>query len=235
MPAQRLKTLLEGKSDLWRAEQGNVYWVALRGAVEALLPRLREAVGAYLREHPRATAMAPATLQAQICPGLEPQVFRTLLERLVASGEVERVTDGLRLPGHRQQFTPEELALAARLEAALAWRGNSPPRLEALAREVSMPLPRLTRFLGELARAGRMVQIARDIYLLPQDMERWRGQAVDYLEYHGRMTLPQFRDEIGVGRELALMVLEYFDRTGVTRRDGTDDNYRTLLRELKSG
>lgn len=220
VPPQRLKPLLEGRSDLWREEQGSVCWVALRGAVEALLPRLREAVGTYLREHPRATAMASATLQMQTCPGLEPQVFRALLERLVASGELERVADGLRLPGHRQQFTADELALAARLETALACRGNSPPRLEALAREVSMPLPRLTRFLGELARAGRMVQIARDIYLLPQDMERWRGQAVGFLERHGHMTLPQFRDEIGVGRELALKVLEHFDRTGVTRRDG---------------
>ncbi|HJX58265.1 MAG TPA: selenocysteine-specific translation elongation factor, partial [Thiobacillus sp.] len=220
VPTQRLKPLLEGRTDLWREEQSGVLWVALRGEVEALLPRLREDVGAYLREHPRATAMAPATLQAKICPRLEPHIFRALVARLVTSGALERVADGLRLPGHRQQFTPEEQALAARFEAALSCRGNAPPRLEALAREVNMPLPRLTRFLGELARAGRVVPIARDIYLLPQDMERWRGQAVGYLERHGRMTLPQFRDEIGVGRELALKVLEHFDRTGVTRRDG---------------
>lgn len=36
----------------------------------------------------------------------------------------------------------------------------------------------------------------------------------------GRFTAPAFRDRIGTGRKLAIEILEFFDRTGVTLREG---------------
>ncbi|MCP4043444.1 MAG: hypothetical protein GY731_16060, partial [Gammaproteobacteria bacterium] len=45
-------------------------------------------------------------------------------------------------------------------------------------------------------------------------------RALACIQTHGSMTLARFRDEIGCGRELAMQVLEYLDRVGVTRREG---------------
>ena len=36
----------------------------------------------------------------------------------------------------------------------------------------------------------------------------------------GRFTAGAFRDRSGIGRNLAIEVLEYFDRAGITRSDG---------------
>ena len=40
-------------------------------------------------------------------------------------------------------------------------------------------------------------------------------------------TVIQFRDQSGIGRNLCIEILEYFDRVGFTRRDGNTRFLRT--------
>ncbi len=215
-----LEQRLKARTDVWRIEASGDTWVVLKREVEALMPRLSSAIDEYLREHPRITAMPPATLHARVCPRLDLIVFRTLLDRLVAEGRINSTADGLCPVGHRQRFTAAELGLARRVEATLAFRGKPPPKLEALARAIGQSASGLASFLGELERAGRVVKVARGVYLTWRDLEDWQQRALACIQTHGSMTLARFRDEIGCGRELAMQVLEYLDCVGVTRREG---------------
>jgi selenocysteine-specific elongation factor len=43
----------------------------------------------------------------------------------------------------------------------------------------------------------------------------------------GGFSVIQFRDESGIGRNLCIEILEYFDRVGFTRRDGNTRILRT--------
>jgi selenocysteine-specific elongation factor len=219
-PPEQLEQWLKGRAYLWKMETGSDTWLGLKSEVEALMPRLLSTLDEYLQEHPRVTAMPLATLHDQACPYLEQVVFRDLITRLTTDGQVENVTEGVRPAGHQQQFTTAELKLAERIESTLSFRGKTPPKLEALARAVGQPVNRLSHFLGELEHAGRVVQVARGTYLTMHDFEDWRQCALAFIESHGNMTLAQFRDEIGCGRELAMQMLDYLDRAGVTRREG---------------
>ncbi len=217
---ERLTAQLKTRRDILYEESGGVPWVALAAAADALAARLLAAVRDYLAAHPHMTAMPLATLHSTACPRLDAHIFRLVTARLVAGGEVEQVTEGLRPRGHRQQFSAAEEKLAEKIEVLLAARGGTPPRLEALATTLGQPAARIERFLGELARAGRVVKLASDIYLTQRDLDAWRGHAQRLLNEKGRLALGEFRNAIGVGRELALTVLEHFDRQGITRRQG---------------
>ncbi len=217
---EKLEQRLRKRTDLWCVKAGGATWVGLEREMEALMLRLLSKLDAYLQEHPRVTAMPLATLHDQACPRLELSVFRALVTRLVDNGQVENELDGLRPVGHQQRFTAAEMALTERVETTLAFRGKTPPKLETLARAIGQPVAALVRFLGELERAGRVVQVGRSVYLTHRDLEDWRERALAYIQRHGNMTLAQFRDEIGCGRGLAVQVLEYLDSTGVTRREG---------------
>ena len=219
-PPERLMPRLAPRRGMVREESGSDTWIASSDAVDGLLRRLQQTLADYLREHPRATAMPVATLRAGVCPRLDTRIFRRLVERLAASGKAEQIEDGLRLPGHRQQFSAIEARLAERIEAELGFHGKPLPKLPALARAVGQTVSQLGRFLGELERAGRVVRLAPEIYATRRDLDTWRGRAETLLAQHGRMTLAQFRDEIGAGREFAMQVLEYLDHAGVTRRQG---------------
>lgn len=219
-PPERLMPRLARRENLVREETGTDTWVASTTAVDDLLAHLQQVLSDYLREHPRVTAMPLATLHASACPRLDTRVFRLLVARLTAAGKAEQSEDGLRPPGHRQQFSALETRLAERIEIELGFHGKPLPKLPALARAVGQTVSQLGRFLGELERAGRVVRLAPEIYVTRQDLDTWRGRAVTLLARYGRITLAQFRDEIGAGRELAMLILDYFDRTGVTQRMG---------------
>jgi selenocysteine-specific elongation factor len=217
---ERLTERLMTHADVLRENSGGVPWVVLEASADALATRLRDAIHDYLAAHPRMTAMPLATLHSTACPRLDAHVFRLVAARLVAGGEAEQVTEGLRPRGHRQQFSAAEEKLAEEIEGLLAVRGATPPKLDALAMTLGQPAARIERFLGELARAGRVVKLASGIYLTRRDLDDWRGHAERILNDKGRLALGEFRSAIGVGRELALVVLEHFDREGFTRRQG---------------
>jgi selenocysteine-specific elongation factor len=71
-----------------------------------------------------------------------------------------------------------------------------------------------------VARVGRVYRVAHDHYFL-------RGAVADLaallselcgIDADGSVMAAAFRDRIGVGRKLAIQILEFFDRTGLTRR-----------------
>jgi len=219
-PPESLQRRLAARADLFRVEIGADVWVAPASSLDERMARMLETMADYLRAHPRTTAMPLATLHTRACPRLDTRVFRLLVARLTAAGKAEQTEDGLHPPGHRQQFSAIEARLAERIEAELSFHGKPLPKLPALARAVGRTVSQLGRFLGELERAGRVVRLAPEIYATRRDLDTWRSHVETLLAHHGRMTLAQFRDEIGAGRELAMLILEYFDRVGMTQRMG---------------
>ena len=217
---QQLEQRIAHRGDAWREVVEGTVWIGLRSTIEALLPKLVAATGAYLRDRPRDAAVAPATLHATVCRRLDLRIFRSLLNRLVVGGELELTPDGVRPAGHCQSFSPADIALADRVEELLAHRGKPPPKLEALARETRFPAPRLRRFLGELERAGRVVRLAEGVYVTRRDLATWREEVRTCLGAQERMTAAQFRDRTGLGRGLAIMILEHLDQEGITIRIG---------------
>lgn len=219
-PPERMSERLALRHDLVCEEAGGALWVALAKDAAALEAQLLSTLANYLGANPHMTAMPSATLHAAACPRLDDRIFRFLAARLTAGGRIEQGADGLRPVGHRQQISAEDQRLAERLEGLLACHGSPPPKPEALARALGLPAQRLMRFLGELLRSGRVVKVADGVYLTQRDLEAWRDCARRLLAERGAISLAEFRDAIGVGRGLALQVLEYFDRTGLTRRRG---------------
>ena len=51
------------------------------------------------------------------------------------------------------------------------------------------------------------------------------------IEEHGALSVRAFRDATGIGRNIAIEVLEYFDSRGFTQRRG---NERVILRPYEA-
>jgi hypothetical protein len=119
---------------------------------------------------------------------------------------LERRGAKLYLPGAAAELGARADA-AAELEAQL---GLEPLKLDD---------PALARFLeqqGRLVRVGDGYAISADAY------GRARDILVAECEKSGRISLAQFRDQLGVGRKTAQLLLERFDADGLTRRVGDE-------------
>ena len=59
------------------------------------------------------------------------------------------------------------------------------------------------------------------------ELAEFTEKIVDEIHEQSGFTVIQFRDQSGIGRNLCIEILEYFDGRGFTRRDGNARLIRT--------
>jgi hypothetical protein len=125
---------------------------------------------------------------------------------------VTLVGDVARLPSHTVELATTAPDVGRLLEAIGGERSIAPPTVpelvaEGIRREV----------IEAAARSGVVVQVAPDLVFSPETVERARSVAGSAT---GGITVSAFREALGTSRKFALPLLGYFDRIGVTRREG---------------
>ena len=163
-------------------------------------------------------------------PGLQPErlrvtlkkrwpapVFRVLLDREVKAKAV--MIDGpyLRLPGHSLTLSPRDEALWKKISADLARERFKPPRVRDFAQTYGAPEVETRKLLQRLARLGKVIEVAPDQYFLRPVV----AEMIAIAHAFGReFSAAEFRDKLDNGRKVAILILEFFDRHGVTVRRG---------------
>lgn len=155
-----------------------------------------------------------------------PRIFAPQV--LAALVKTEKLThnNGVYAPRAHEASLPPELA--KRYELLKPQLDTSqPPSSGDLAKAWSMPLKDLEQEMRELSRRGLLIFIAEHRYYLPQQVQRIAEQ-VKTMASKAPFTVREFRDATGIGRNVAIDLLEYFDSKGFTRRQ---DNHRVILRD----
>jgi selenocysteine-specific elongation factor len=86
---------------------------------------------------------------------------------------------------------------------------------------------RLRELQHYLERRGELAKLASDWYIDVSALDRARVSLVERLQADGAVDTGTCKAILGVSRKFLIPVLEYFDRSGVTRRDG---NKRVLAK-----
>ena len=166
-------------------------------------------------------------------PGLKENSFKQmprelrqrLLNAMVQAQELENVGGHYRLPAHQAEL-PEALQNSwQRLEPAL--NQKQAPSTGDLAKQWNTPQQQLEADLKELTKRGYVTHIANHRYYLPSQLSAL-AEEVKRLSSDKALSVKEFRDTTGIGRNVAIEVLEYFDRRGFTRRQG---NERVVLKD----
>lgn len=150
-------------------------------------------------------------------------VLRAALASLVDDGLVQR--DGLRhrRSGHQPVLAEADAVLLARVLAQLRPAGLRPPIVGELAAALGLALPDLRDFLQRMAEAGRLVRVAPNRYYPPETVAELihQARALAAERDDGCFDAAGYRDRTGIGRNLSVQVLEFLDRAGISRFDGT--------------
>ncbi|MEC8347813.1 MAG: selenocysteine-specific translation elongation factor [Pseudomonadota bacterium] len=103
------------------------------------------------------------------------------------------------------------------------------PSCGDMAKKLNRPLAKLERSLLELAKSGLLIPLGNHRFYLPRRLQEIADvvQAMTEQTAQGTMTVKDFRDRTGIGRNVAIDVLEFFDKKGFTRRQG---NERIVIR-----
>jgi selenocysteine-specific elongation factor len=186
-----------------------------------------ETLAAHHASKPDAPGLQPERLRVALRKRWPAPVFKALLDQEVRAKTV--MVDGafLRLPGHSLTLGARDEALWNKISAELTRERFKPPRVRDFASVHSVPEPEMRRLLQRLAKVGRVVEVAPDQYFLRPVVAEMIGIA------HGfghDFTAAEFRDKLDNGRKVAIQILEFFDRHGITIRRG--DLRRTVPQKL---
>jgi len=218
--------------DAWRSWPGAVDLTAVTherglrllalGAWQALQARIVQALGAAHAEHPDSAGLAEAALLQAVGSHANNALRRAALRAQLRSGAVVRDGFVLRLPSHQARLQPEDEALLARVVAIMEPFGLRPPPPGELAPLLELDLQATAAFLRRAAALGHLVQVANNRFFLPPTIHALGevARACAAAAPEGRFDARSFRDRSGIGRNLTIQLLEFFDRCGITRYAG---------------
>ena len=184
-----------------------------------------ERIGAYHAENPDLQGLGREQLRVTSQPKLLKPAFDVALKKLAVSGRL--VLDGgfVRLPSHELQLAPGDRAawevIAPLLGGAQRFR---PPRVRDLAGTTARAEKDLRRTLKRACRMGWADQVAHDHFFLRSTVSEMTTIIADLSgsANRGSFSAAQFRDQLDNGRKVAIQILDFFDRHGLTTRKGDE-------------
>ena len=218
-----LRRRLDGGSEIdadldWLVAAGDVVAVGeTRFAAEVwrhVEGTARDAVSGYLARHPLRTGMPREHLRQAM--GLEGRAVAEAIGAMLARRALEtHGSDLVVLPGWEPKLSASQRKVVTAVIARLTEQELSPPRLPELA------ALGLDEELGNyLENTGSVIRVAADLFMLPVAVAEAQGRLERHLREQGSMTVATARDVLGSSRRTVVPLLEYFDTTHVTRRDG---------------
>ncbi len=187
------------------------------------------ALSDWHKRQPEAVGPNDHALRGALSHPPAPPLLAAAVGHLVETGKIVRDGISLRLPSHSPQPSDSDLELWKQVAMILEEGGIRPPRVREVADELKMDPKRLEAFLKRCARQGRLMAVAPNRFFPPAAVRELADVVEDLCAATGEegFTAAMFKNETGIGRNVAIEVLEFFDTSGLTRRVG---NSRLLRR-----
>jgi selenocysteine-specific elongation factor len=200
---------------------------AVIGIASAPWQRLRKTLLAELKAfhagNPDLLGVGLERLRLQLEPRLPAPAFVSALRVMARAGDVALDGASVKLAGHELKLTPPDERLWGHIAPLLTGAERfRPRRVRDIAGLLDAPEADVRRLAKLKAGMGKVDEIAHDHFFLRTTVAEMvqigvrLAQAAD----SGEFTAAQFRDQVNNGRKVAIQILEFFDRHGVTIRRG---------------
>jgi len=177
---------------------------------------LKEHLDRFHQGHPLEAGMGREPLLKE--SRLPADVLEAAAARLVSQGVVADEHRLLRGSDFKVPLSPEQMALARRLEELYLERLFSAPSL----REAATALEADEKDAAELGRLleqqGKLVRLGEKVILHRKGVEEARAVVLRHLVEHGTIRAAELRNLLDSSRKYAIALLDHFDRTGLLLR-----------------
>ena len=198
-------------------------WIAAAALTELGL-RTVAALRDFHRSFPDEIGPQNSRLKRIVAPEIDDTLWRSLIEGQCQEKLIAMQGPWLHLPEHSVELLAAEQPLATALLSTLNSAVFDPPWVRDLARQHHSSDDIVRELLRKLALRGQVYQIVRDLYCHAQRVRELAtliesiADAPAANSGYRQLTAAAFRDAGAMGRKRAIQFLEFFDRTGYTRR-----------------
>ena len=176
---------------------------------------------------------------------LKKDVFDILLRLLISQGKLIERKHRLALPEHREKFSEDEQELLQSVESFFKDRPFNPPKYEEVIEHTAAAPEKVHKILQILTEQERLVRVVQHqlsggerakhkpgfhpddsaaigagLLFHSEAIEQARQILISFINKEGKLESVKFKYLLDTTRKFAIPLLDYFDRVGVTRREG---------------
>lgn len=197
-------------------------------ALDEVAASCKALLAGYHAKNPLHAGMKAAELRQKLFRAMEQTIADALLSELCREGVIRRAGERYALAEFEVRYTKRQNAIRDKLLKYYRGAGIEPITVEEIA--ASFPQNERADFkqvMDSVLSAGELVMLSPEICYHKEAYARACGAAKAHFAENETITLAQMRDSLGTSRKYALAILEYFDKTGITKKEG---DFRRLNR-----
>jgi len=170
--------------------------------------------------NPLVAGMSKEELRDRV--NLGPEVFYSVLEKLVEEKKLEVAGELVHLPGRGVVMKDEEAESKKIIERAFASAGLKVPSLKEVLAGLKVDKIRAQKIVTLLLRDKVLIKISDELVFHQSALLDLRHKIAALRNSTPKIDVARFKDMTGVSRKYAIPLLEYLDRERVTRRVGDE-------------
>ncbi len=170
--------------------------------------------------NPLVAGMSKEELRDRI--NLGPEVFDSVLGKLVEERKLEVAGELVHLPGRGVVMKDEEAESKKIIEQAFASAGLKVPSLKEVLAGLKVDKIRAQKIVTLLLRDKVLIKISEELVFHQSALMDLRHKIAALKNRTPKIDVARFKDMTGVSRKYAIPLLEYLDRERVTRRVGDE-------------
>lgn len=199
----------------------------------ALHADVLETLANYHAANPHLVGMGLERLRQSVDPQFPAPGFRAFLVSDHMAGQVALDGAWVRLASHELRLDSEDETTWAEIAPMLGDCARfRPPRVRDIANILDRSEGEIRDLFHSLSRMGRVHEIGKDHFFLRDTLGEMVDIVADLDATHSWFTAADFRDRVDNGRKVAIEILEFLDRHGVTIRRGDQRRLNPRRRNL---
>lgn len=195
-----------------------------RTGFDELADKVVAEITAHHKREPLARGLSKEILREHLFAGVAPDAFRAMLIECEKRGAIVAEKEIVRLRDHTRELSADDERARDLLERTYQAAGVAPPSIaEAFAKAgLNSSAQHARKILQLLIDSGALVKVHGEMLFhraaldeLTKKLHAHADKAADRA-----IDVSAFKDLAGISRKYAIPLLEHFDRTRVTRREG---------------
>lgn len=194
-------------------------WACWERQLLAWKTSIKDEVCRWHLQQPERRGPTLAALARTLAVPSDSRLLGFAIRDLLDSGDLRQSGPCLHQPGHSPQPGAASEALFRRMAPLFRICAPRPPVIGELLDTLQIERDALQTALDELTAVGALVFVGRNRYLLPESADTLYRAAAELAQRSpdASFSAADFRDHTGIGRNHSVAVLEYLDRSGLTR------------------
>ncbi|MGC9363947.1 MAG: selenocysteine-specific translation elongation factor [Fidelibacterota bacterium] len=190
--------------------------------VSAPLETLKQKILRVLTDYHKRQPLLPGMLRPELreIQKIPVELLNYLLTTLAETGAIRLTGERVAAADFRIEFSAGQEQLIGKIEEALRAGGFEPPKVRQADFPGNYSEREFQQIIAYLVETQRIVQLERGMYIHIETLQEGGKRIKEYLRQHQLATVSELKEVLHTSRKWAVPVLNYFDRIGLTYRNG---------------